>query len=181
MSKLNRLLAALLASSALAVSSASAALFNFTYSFDDGTFVSGSLSGDQNGQFVDNVSGVSFTVNGLSFVDPIFTFSYDSNTTSYLPGPVVSFDLAQNNFVFATSDLAASDFSYNYLFAILGSSTGVDLVTAYTYDPYVGSQETSDTPARWSLTLAPVPEAGSTLALSGIALLGLIAGRRFRR
>lgn len=181
MPKLNRFLAATLASCALAVSSASAALFNFSYSFDDGTTVTGSLSGDQNGQFVDNVAGVTFSINGIVFADPVYTFAFDSGSGTYAAGPIVSFDLAQNNFAFATSDLASFDFSYNYLFSILGTATGANTVTAYTFDPYVGSQEVTDTPARWSLTLAPVPEAGSTLALAGLALLGLVAGRRFRR
>lgn len=181
MSKLSRFIAVLLASSALAVSSASAALYNFTYTFDDSTFVTGSLTGDQNGQFLDNVANVSFSINGVVFAEPVFTSSFDFMPAIYVAGPVVSFDLAQNNFAFATSDLTTFDYSYNYLFSILGTPTGIETVTAYTYDPYVGAQESSDTPVRWSLTLAPVPEAGSTFALCGLALLGLIAGRRFRR
>jgi hypothetical protein len=181
MSKFTRFLAAALASSVLAVSSASAALFNFSYSFDDGTVVTGSLSGNQNGQFIDNVAGVSFAINGVSFADPVFAFAYDSGTAGYVAGPVVSFDLALNNFAFATSDLGAGDTSHNYLFAILAGTTGVDLAAAVDNTSSVAVQESSDTPARWSLAAAPVPEAGSTLALAGLALLGLVAGRRFRR
>lgn len=159
---------------AFALTAASRATpFDFSYTFVDGTLVTGSLDGTQNGAFVDNVSNVSLAFNGVQVTGPIFTLHYDG-TDFVAGGAVVSFDATQNNFLFINSDYAGGD--------PFGDAFGIpsgDLAFLSSF-PLLNVSDLPTNIQTWSLT-APstnVPEAGSTLAFVAVAGLGLLGLRR---
>jgi hypothetical protein len=136
--------------------------------------VSGTLDGTQNGNFVDNVSNVSVFFDGVALPGTIYTSMYDG--LNYLSGAVVSFDALQNNFLFATSDLASGDFGYESLFYMLNASVFEDTALALS-NVGIGyaSQDSPTSGGSWSLT---VPDSGSTILLMGLAMAGLVGMRR---
>lgn len=148
--------------------------FNYSYTFEDGLEVSGTLDGTQNGNFVDNVSNVSLFFDGGDLSGTIYTSMYDG--LNYLSGPVVSFDALQNNFLFATSDLAGGDFAYNSIFYMLNSSVFEDTALAFsTAGAGYASQDFPTSSGRWSLT---VPDGGSTIIFMALSMAGLAWIRR---
>jgi len=148
--------------------------FNYSYTFGDGLEVSGTLDGTQNGNFVENVSNVSVFFDGIAMPGTIYASMYDG--LNYLNGPVVSFDALQNNFLFATSDLAGGDFAYDSIFYMLNSSVFEDTALAFS-SAGVGyaSQDFPTFSGSWSLT---VPDSGSTLVLVALSMGGLAWVRR---
>lgn len=148
--------------------------FSYAYTFGDGLVVSGKLNGTQKGNFVENVSDVSVLFNGSAVPGIIYASSYDG--MNYLKGPVVSFDALQNNFVFATSDLAGGDWGYESLFYMLNASVFADTALALSnLGSGYASQDFPTSSESWSLK---VPDGGSTLALLSLVLLALAAARR---
>lgn len=152
--------------------------FQYSYLFNDGLVVSGTLTGTVNGQFVENVADVSVQFNGTDAPGVFFMSHFDG--TDYLDGPIISFDGALNNFFFADSDLAGGDQTYNTFFYILNGSAGYDASFALSYPlDYYGSMDYPAESANWSLApVTPstsVPDSGLTgLLLSGaLALLGV--------
>lgn len=185
---------------ALGPLSAKADLFNFSYTFGDGSFVSGSLTGNLNGLYVDNISDVSVSLNGSLFAGSpnlsqtawnTATHSWDSTIPA-----VVSTDGHLNNFMFIDSGFSPSASFTNY-FAMVNDTTfyaGNSLSEAIAYSPFTdGSFDESYsggpncTPyvfdaSRWSLTdtiPSPVPEPQSyAMLLTGLGMMGFVARRR---
>jgi hypothetical protein len=149
-----------------------ATVFNYSYSFGDGLTVSGSLTGSQNGAFVENVANVTLFFNGTEAPGTIYTSKFDS--ANYVSGPVVSFDALQNNFVFSNSDLAGGDFGYDSLFYILNQSVSDDTAVAFSgVLGFFGSQDLPTVSQSWSLVevgATPVPDGGVTIGLLGAAM-----------
>lgn len=158
----------------LLLGTARATPFTFSYTFGDGTTVTGSLDGTQNGNFVQNISNVSLTFAGTPATGPFFLSQYDPGTGNYLPTPILSFDPLLSNFLFSTSDLVSGDYDYTALFYILGP---LDLATAV-YP--TGASQDSPINTSWTLraTTASVPDTASTAALLAIGLLGVAAMNR---
>jgi hypothetical protein len=160
---------------------AHATSFDFSYAFGDGsnTLITGTLDGTQDGNFVDNVSNVTLSFNGIQIAGPLFTASFD-DTLGYVPGAIVSFDLNLNNFVFADGDVGNGG-GYSELFTILtGSQVASDYATFYSSSQNLFPLD-SPPNASWSLTpqtQSSVPDSGSTAALLGVAGLGLAWARR---
>jgi hypothetical protein len=167
----------------LTVNTAFGALFNFSYTFGDGLVVSGSLTGTQNGAFVDNVTNVTLLFNGTPAPGTIFSSKYDSSSpNSFVNGAVVSFNALQNNFLFSNSDVINGNFGFDSFFDILNTSV-------YAFNTAVGqsiplnvfgSQDLPTVAQNWSLTAAPTtaPDGGTTLVLLGIGLAGMVWLRR---
>lgn len=182
MKNVHRLIPLFLAALCLATNLARGTVFTFSYAFGDGLTASGSLTGTQNGQFVDNVSDVSLFFNGVAVPGSIFASQFDGPTFSYLSGPVVSFDALQNNFVFSNSDFANGDLSADSFFYILNASVADDTAVASSVPlGFFGSQDLPTVSRSWSLTAAPsgsVPDEGATCALLGMAMAGMVWWRR---
>jgi hypothetical protein len=154
----------------LALGTARADTFNFSYVFGDGLTVTGSLDGTENGNFVENITNVSVFFDGNAMAGTIFTSQFDSG--SYLNGPVVSFDALQNNFIFANSDLVNGDFGFDSIFYMLNASVFSDTAVAYSSLGYA-SQDDPTAAANWSLSRAAVPDQGTTIALFALGLVVL--------
>lgn len=165
-----------------AVASASTITYAYTYTFGDGNVISGTLDGTPIGSVVNNVSNVTILFNGVALSGPVFTSQFDGS--SYLAGPIVSFDASLNNFVFSNSDLVGGDFGYDSLFGMLNASVYAD--TAFGISSLgFASQDWPTVASRWSLgeKTSPggetVPDAGATLLYLGLAL-AILAGFRRR-
>ncbi len=170
------LLAGLLALSLTSVSS-HAITFDYSYTFGSGVVVSGSLDGDLNGQFVENVSNVSVFFDGTPMPGTIFS-AHHTGFVWVNGGPIFSFDVFQNNFRFINSDFLNGDNSYNSFFEILfGVAAAESALVGFTVD-------NPPLQANWSLTArstSSVPDLGATLPLFSAALAGLAWFNRRRR
>ncbi len=185
----------LLAALGLGVSSASATLFDFSYTFSDTqTVITGTLEGTQNGNFIDDVSDLSVFFNGVAMAQldptnpvPISFASYDQASGTFLPDPVISTAPSQNNFFFSNGDYASGAFSaYFYL---TNASDFVDnpngpQAGALAFDgDATGDSDATETATGsfWSITpvlTSSVPDGGATAALLGLATVSLLALRR---
>lgn len=179
---------------ALCTFSAKAGVFDFSYTFGSGDVVSGSLSGTQNGNFVDNVSNVSVFFNGNPFIgNPnLYQPYYALEGCCFLPGaPVISFDANLNNFSFSDAPPntpAANYFNMNGTdkdFWWTGDRSPLRYAMAWTGTVSVGDV-TANSPtypgangefnaAKWSLNAVPEP---ATLALMSLGMLGVVVSRR---
>ena len=151
---------------------ARAEYFSFSYLFGDGLTVTGSFNGDLNGNFAENINGLSVFFNGEAMTGSLFASRFDSG--SYFDGPIISFDALQNNFTFANSDFANGDFTYDSVFYILNASVYSDTAVAFSSLGYA-SQDDPTVSSSWRLA---VPDHGSSLALLGLTMLGLLWLRR---
>jgi hypothetical protein len=130
----------------MALTSRASTEYDFSYSFPvGGTVVTGTLFGDQSGDYVINVTNV--TVNGLS--SPIRLSRWDGGAFVSLP-PIVSFDATNSNFFFGGALPQGGAFWLDGLFRDQAN-----------YSPGIGGTTQTLVPANWSLT--PVPEPSSSL------------------
>lgn len=171
-----------LLSLALGALSARATSFDFSYTFDNGLVITGSLDGTANGQYVDNVSNVSLFFNGSAATGPFFTSIFDIGTSTYLNGAIVSFDATLNNFAFTSDDInnGGGDTGFVMLDAFNGG--GLPISFAYNIPEGIAGNDVTNA-ARWSLTAATstnVPDSTTTAGLLGLSTLVLVALRRRR-
>jgi hypothetical protein len=151
-----------------------AAPFNFSYNFDNGTAVAGSLDGTRSGDYVTDVSNVSLTINGNS-VGAVDVWGYDGELTYD-----VSFDPGLNYFWFAeagawdvNTQTQTGGIWGNYGFALDALDSNDDWVVDLAH----GIPDTWTTMNdSWSLNA--VPDTGSTAALLGAGVFALAAARR---
>lgn len=181
--------------------SARADLFNFSYTFGSGDVASGSLTGTQNGIFIESVSNVSVFFNGVALAgNPNLYQPY-----SFLAGccfvagtPVISTNGNLNNFIFADGAPVYPYTATNY-FSMNGTdidywNTGTlgplqiaaistradDYVTDVSINGSALAGYSAFDANRWSLTpVTPVPEPETyAMLLAGLGLLGFSARRR---
>ncbi len=194
--KLHRLIAAMVI--ALSSLSANADVFDFSYTFGTGDVVSGSLSGTQNGNYIESVSDVSVFFNGNPFSgnhNLYQPYSFIEGCCFSFGAGVVSFDGNLNNFYF--SDAAPNSPATNTFYM-----NGTDQDNYWTGDQsplryatvYVGSSVFSDVTAnsptypgangnfdanKWTLVASAVPEPETFgIMLAGLSFIGFMSSRR---
>lgn len=159
---------------------ANASTYDFSYTFGDGSAISGSLSGTLNGLYVTNVSNVNVSLNGTAFSGgSLFAAAWNTATGAWdntIPA-VVSTQGSLNNFIFADTNVPTDFGVSNYLFFVNDPTTGSQVYA----DNINTGQAAYDAPANgtWTLAAAPVPlPAALPLLFSGMGLLGVAVRRR---
>ena len=147
---------------ALASSVANATNYDFSYTFDNGSAITGSLSGDLNGSFSTNISNVQAFFNGTELTGtPLFDTAWNTtthnwdNTIEAIVSPIASL----NNFIFADSNIPTDFNASNYFYFINDPSVIGDEIFANNLN---AGDAALDNPvnASWSL-VAQVPEPGT--------------------
>jgi hypothetical protein len=106
-----------LALALVASNTALASSFNFSYTFANGTAITGSFNGTANGNLVTGLSNIYAAVNGIPFSSTgeyLSAYSYEQG--NWTGNPVVSFDGLASNFQFNDSSPGHPLFDH-YLFA----------------------------------------------------------------
>ncbi|MGZ3239028.1 MAG: PEP-CTERM sorting domain-containing protein [Burkholderiaceae bacterium] len=176
------ILKAVIFMAALISFSANAATYDFSYTFGDSSSITGSLSGNLNGSFVENISNVHVFLNGTEFSGaPLFSAAWNTATHDWdnTIGAVVSTNAALNNFIFADTNIPTDYNASNYFYFVNDPA-------AIGHEAFAVNYNTGDTaldnPARnasWSLVAAPVPEPATYATLiTGLVLLGVTLRRR---
>lgn len=167
------MIAAVAAACALTCANANATMFDFSYTFNNGGVLDGSLEGTLDGSFIDNISNVHMSFQGLAFDQPLVTASYLPNGSLSLGTPIVSFDATRNDFAFGN----ATSTQY-VIFIGSASAAGAGASEAVAIPP-LGSASDEPMNSSWSITPSPVPlPAAVWLLSSGVGLLGAWGRRK---
>jgi len=160
-----------------AAAASGATVYNFAYTFGDGQTASGSFTGTASGDLIENITPLSLTINGSAIPGPLY-LNWNLNT----PGPVISTDVTQNNFVFQTGPVPSPGDTpgpTDFLMATFFPNTPSAIVVANISVNYPIDFDFGVNPANWSVTPAAAPE--PTTMVAGIASLGLAAMGLLRR
>lgn len=184
--------AAIIAAALGASTAASAATFDFSYTFTDGQQVTGSLDGTLSGTSITNISDLQVSLNGIAFsggtdasgaATSLQIYGWNTSDESFDAPAAFSTVSSKNNFMIADQSPAGSP-NYEFVFVNDPSfGTSVQAANFLHSDSFSGSGATqfaNDLGAgTWSVTPAPVPlPAALPLLASGLALFGI--GRRRR-
>ncbi|MES2152936.1 MAG: PEP-CTERM sorting domain-containing protein [Pseudomonadota bacterium] len=151
--------------------------YQFSYTFGDNSAITGSLSGDQSGQFITNIDHVHVFLNAVEFVGaPLFQAAWNPLTHAFdhAGQATLSANPALNNFVFADAAVPA-DFNVSNYFYFINDDHGQEVFAVN----YNSGDVALDNPANasWSLTAIPEPASLATL-LAGLCLMSITLRRR---
>ena len=175
------IIAAIALALGLSAATTQAITFSYSYSFGSGLVMSGSLDGDQNGNFVENVSNVSVFFNGISIPGSVYTARFTGS--SWVSDPIVSFDVNKNNFLFINGDIVGGTQGFDSYFYILNDSVYNNSAAGFSAPLNASGGDFSTQQSRWSLAparpaAANVPDGGTTVALLGLAMTAVAGIRR---
>jgi hypothetical protein len=164
-------IAAVAAACALVCANANATTFDFSYTFNNGGVLDGTLDGTLDGSFIDNISNVHMSFQGLPFDKSLITASYLPNGSLSLGTPIVSTNATQNDFAFGNT----SQTEY-LIFIGSASAAGAGASEVEVIGP-IGSATDEPMNSSWSIKPVPLP-AGVWLLTSGLGLLGVWSRRK---
>lgn len=173
---------------ALGSATAHAALWDFSYTFNSGKAISGSFTGDANGDYVENIGNISAVYDGYRFeaYPNLYAFGWNLATHRYdetMPAKI-SAKVELNSFIFSDAPGAEfPPFDPTNIFSIVNDPGNFQPQFARVAIQAAETLQDIDAPAnggRWILTRAAVPEP-STCALIGLGLLSLGLATRRRR
>lgn len=161
--------------------------FSFSYRFGTDTgfglpLFTGTFNGDRNGDVVTNISDFAFAVDGVPqtpLATPQFFLGNFDPSNGWGAAPVISFQLAHNNFGISDDGPTGAPLVFFYLVPTDMGALGQSI------DPSVSVSDGPSYLGEWQLTdlsaPVPTPDSGGTAEplLLTLAALGLL--RRFRR
>lgn len=147
--------------------------FDYSYALYDGPTVSGTFTGDVNGNLITNLSGITVNLDGASLGSYV-SGSHRENGAWVDGAPVASLNGLGNNFLFSLNGGA-------YFYAIPWSNlVTTDAAQVRKADgSYVDYFNGHYNAASWHVTAVPEPEMAAML-LAGLGLVGWMARRKQR-
>jgi hypothetical protein len=184
--------AALIAAALGGSAAASAATYDFSYTFTDGQQITGSLDGTLSGTSITNISDLQVSLNGIAFSGgsdaagptSLAIYGWDTANDSFDAPASFSTVSSKNNFEITDENPNGAN-QPNYFFSFVndpafGTSIGAgNFLSGDSFNPTTQAAADFADDGSWSVKPAPVPlPAALPLLLSGLGLFGI--GRRSR-